>query len=87
MKQVEELVLGLCQVCEVNEAKEVRCSALGPVSIRYCPDCLVQMYEPRWMAEAVLKQVGGYEGLAEWAKPIIKASLERTGGKHDVHNN
>lgn len=65
----------ICDVCEKAEAIGVACSALGGITLAYCKECAEAGLEPPGLAKAVLEQSGGYDGLADWIKPIIRASL------------
>lgn len=68
-----------CNVCDKNEAVGVFASSCGAVSFAYCQDCLDAGREPYGALAAHLMGASGMEDVAEWAKPIVRATLKAEG--------
>jgi hypothetical protein len=66
-----------CEVCgkETFDYKVVS-SALGPVSFRYCPDCLESGAEPYNMLVSTVAMIGGVDAVAPWFKKVIETSCK-----------
>lgn len=42
----------------------VASSGLGPISLRYCEECAVELAEPAWLIKSVIDDCGGKENVA-----------------------
>lgn len=56
----------MCQVCAIRPAKGVASSALGPVSLAYCQDCLTNNADADFIVENALTTCGSWDQVAEW---------------------
>jgi hypothetical protein len=69
-----------CEVCGKETSDyHVVSSALGPVSFRYCPDCLKSGAEPYGLLVSTIAMTGGIDACAPWIKEVIKASCKAVG--------
>jgi len=68
-----------CDVCNREAPTSVRASAVGPMSLSYCKTCHAAGAEPYWAIVHVVASAGGVAHLADWAQPIVAASLNVAG--------
>lgn len=68
-----------CNVCHQREAVGVFASSYGAVSFAYCQDCLDAGREPYGALVVYLMGVSSMGAVSEWAKPIIRATLQAEG--------
>ena len=66
----------VCNVCHQNEAVGVFASRCG---IRYCQECLDAGREPYRVLVAYLAGVLDMDGVAQWARPMVRATLQAEG--------
>ncbi len=69
-----------CDCCGTEGETVVACSSMGAVSFAYCRTCAEAGVEPYGMCVSLLADCGAsIENVAEWAHPIVFASLLRAG--------
>lgn len=59
-----------CECCGRSDViiAGVAASALGPMSVRYCPDCIVNDAEPLWVVEEIV--LPEKDAIAPWVKRL-----------------
>ena len=69
----------VCNVCHQNEAVGVFASNCGATSFAYCQECLDAGREPYGALVAHLVGVPDMDAVAEWARPMVRATLQAEG--------
>lgn len=54
-----------CEVCQRIREVGVACYPYGPISIRYCVECLRQNAHPRWLLEETILECGGRDKMVD----------------------
>lgn len=60
-----------CDVCAREGAVGVASSSLGPISLAFCPRCLVNRAQPLWLLDATVYMNDGIDNCADWIKETI----------------
>ena len=74
---------GKCDCCGKEGMVWVAASPCGAISFAYCEECLTSGREPYDAVVARLYGIDSMEGVAEWFKPSIHATLKAEGKTTD----